>query len=176
MNVQKHDLSKDSPSNIQNQHFVTENNRSSSSIPPSLNTPGGPICDMKFEANLFPPIYDLLGVSNHCGTMNGGHYIAHVDTNTGIKCYRKHRRNDMRCDEGDVEESDRTTEESDNEFDDNSAIFNDLKHSGVDSGGGERDDDARWMCFNDEHVTSASTANIIGPSAYVLFYRLREVE
>jgi hypothetical protein len=70
----------------------------------------------------------------------------------------------------------RTTEESDNEFDDNSATFNDFKHSDVDSGGTERDDDARWMCFNDEHVTSASTANIIGPSAYVLFYRLREGE
>lgn len=26
-----------------------------------------------------PPIYDLLGVVNHSGGMNGGHYIAHVD-------------------------------------------------------------------------------------------------
>lgn len=26
-----------------------------------------------------PPIYDLSGVTNHSGGMNGGHYIAHVD-------------------------------------------------------------------------------------------------
>ena len=26
-----------------------------------------------------PPVYDLLGVVNHSGGMNGGHYIAHVN-------------------------------------------------------------------------------------------------
>jgi ubiquitin C-terminal hydrolase len=26
-----------------------------------------------------PPVYDLAGVANHSGGMNGGHYIAHVD-------------------------------------------------------------------------------------------------
>ena len=26
-----------------------------------------------------PPVYDLTGVANHSGGMNGGHYIAHVD-------------------------------------------------------------------------------------------------
>ena len=29
----------------------------------------------------------------------------------------------------------------------------------------------RWMCFNDDQVSQAST--IVGPTAYVLFYRLR---
>jgi ubiquitin C-terminal hydrolase len=27
-----------------------------------------------------PPLYDLAGVAHHSGSMNGGHYIAHVDT------------------------------------------------------------------------------------------------
>jgi hypothetical protein len=175
-NLQKQDLNTDGTGNTQDEHFISENRPSLASISPSLNIPGGSTCETKFEANLFPPIYDLFGVSNHCGTMNGGHYIAHVDTNAGIKCYRKHRRSDIRCDEGDIERSDIRTEEGDSELDGNSATFNDFKHSDTNDGEGERDDDARWMCFNDEHVTSASTANIIGPSAYVLFYRLREVE
>ena len=75
-----------------------------------------------------PPIYDLTGVSNHSGSMNGGHYIAHVDTDNGR------------------------------------------------AGGGSGCADAapKWMCFNDARVTTASTANISGPSAYLLFYKLRE--
>jgi hypothetical protein len=60
--VLKQDLNKDSPSDIQNQRFTTENKSSSSLLPPSLDVSNGPTCDMKFEADLFPPIYDLLGV------------------------------------------------------------------------------------------------------------------
>lgn len=30
-----------------------------------------------------PPLYDLIGVSNHHGSLNSGHYIAHVDTTGG---------------------------------------------------------------------------------------------
>ena len=28
-----------------------------------------------------PPLYDLMGVSHHNGTMHGGHYVATIDTN-----------------------------------------------------------------------------------------------
>lgn len=30
-----------------------------------------------------PPVYDLVSVSNHSGTMHGGHYVAHVNTGSG---------------------------------------------------------------------------------------------
>ena len=30
-----------------------------------------------------PPVYDLVGVSNHHGSLHSGHYIAHVDTTCG---------------------------------------------------------------------------------------------
>lgn len=175
-NLQKQDLNTDGTNYTQDQHFKSENRPSLTSISPSLNIPGGSTCETKFETNLFPPIYDLLGVSNHSGTMNGGHYIAHVNTNAGIKCYRKHQRSDIRCDEEGIERSDIRTEEGDSELNGNSAPFNDFKQSDTNDGEREREDDARWMCFNDKHVTSASPANLIGPSAYVLFYRLREVE
>lgn len=33
--------------------------------------------------------------------------------------------------------------------------------------------EARWMCFNDQSVSSAHPHHIAGPSAYVLFYRLQ---
>lgn len=29
-----------------------------------------------------PPLYDLIGISHHSGTMHGGHYVATIDTNT----------------------------------------------------------------------------------------------
>lgn len=73
------------------------------------------------------PIYDLIGVSNHHGSLHGGHYIAHVDTNF------------------------------------NSRV------------GGETAETApRWMCFNDARVTNANASSIAGPTAYVLFYKIRE--
>lgn len=65
------------------------------------------------------PVYDLIGVSNHHGSLHSGHYIAHVDTTGGKSgCAR------------------------------------------------------RWMCFNDSRVSAASSGNIAGPTAYVLFYKL----
>lgn len=70
------------------------------------------------------PIYDLLGVSNHHGSLNGGHYIAHVDTNNGYSTTNRGQQ--------------------------------------------------RWVCFNDARVSNANAASIAGPTAYVLFYRLRE--
>jgi ubiquitin C-terminal hydrolase len=65
------------------------------------------------------PVYDLAGIANHIGTMNGGHYVSHINVN----------------------------------------------------GGGSG---SRWMCFNDERISVANTNTMCGPSAYVLFYRLRE--
>lgn len=32
------------------------------------------------DRSSLPPLYDLAGVAHHSGSMNGGHYIAHVDT------------------------------------------------------------------------------------------------
>lgn len=69
-----------------------------------------------------PPIYDLIGVSNHHGTLNGGHYVAHVDTDFGRS----------------------------------------------------RGQSPRWVCFNDARVSLAQAAHIAGPTAYVLFYKLRD--
>lgn len=70
------------------------------------------------------PIYDLVGVSNHHGSLNGGHYVAHVDTSYGK----------------------------------------------------EKGKEQRWMCFNDARVSNAQPSSIAGPTAYVLFYKLRETE
>ena len=123
---------------------------------------------IQFDANLYLPLYDLVGVSNHCGTLNGGHYIAHVDTNAGANSYRKHyselqqqqQRQQRHCNQplGNSESTDRVQ----------SPENTTSKESCTD------DVASRWMCFNDEHVSSACTTNVIGPSAYVLFYRLRE--
>ncbi|KAJ1408048.1 hypothetical protein B484DRAFT_456427 [Ochromonadaceae sp. CCMP2298] len=65
------------------------------------------------------PVYDLVGVCNHHGGINSGHYIAHADT----------------------------------------------------SGGGSQQ--RRWMCFNDSRVSIANPSQIAGPTAYVLFYKMR---
>jgi Ubiquitin carboxyl-terminal hydrolase len=70
-------------------------------------------------ASKAPPVYRLTGVANHSGGLNGGHYIAHVDTQAGSR-------------------------------------------------------DARWMCFNDAYVAAATEGSFTGPSAYVLFYRLKD--
>jgi ubiquitin C-terminal hydrolase len=63
------------------------------------------------------PIYDLFAVSNHSGSVSGGHYTANAKCST--------------------------------------------------------EDAAPWYTFNDSSVYAASAASIKGPSAYVLFYRLR---
>lgn len=68
-----------------------------------------------------PPVYDLIAVSNHHGSLHSGHYIAHVDIT-----------------------------------------------------GGRVDQTPRWMCFNDARVSIASASSISGPTAYVLFYKLKE--
>ena len=73
-----------------------------------------------------PPVYDLAGVTNHSGGMNGGHYIAHVDAN------------------------------------------NDPANRG------EHSCDKDWLCFNDCRVSQSSISSAGGPSAYILFYRLRD--
>jgi hypothetical protein len=140
-----------------------KSNLNSSSNSPDHNGENKENPEREFDANLFPPIYDLLGVSNHCGTLNGGHYIAHVDTNAGAKIYRKHR-----TENGNDDGSRR------NGYSNSSPNPNSNNTEASEDGVQEDKDGARWMCFNDEHVSSANTANIVGPTAYVLFYRLRE--
>lgn len=114
---------------------------------------------VKFDANSLPPIYDLLGVSHHCGTLSGGHYVAHVDTNAAARGSQSPGQ----------QEADHTEQSIGREKTGNHDRFTtqDRNSEAVRS-------EARWMCFNDELVTPASPADIIGPSAYVLFYRLRE--
>eukprot|EP01041_Mallomonas_annulata_P006843 gene6843-13859_t len=73
------------------------------------------------SSSITHPEYDLIGVSHHSGSMNGGHYIAHADT----------------------------------------------------SGGAKGPGGSKWMCFNDARVSTASATSLSGPTAYVLFYRLR---
>jgi ubiquitin C-terminal hydrolase len=113
----------------------------------------------------FPPIYDLVGVSNHCGTLNGGHYIAHIDTNAAAASAKGSKRSSSRR---------KSQRQRNQEAEADTSAHND---AGAD---GDRDDDTepaaepRWVCFNDEHVSLASTSSVVGPSAYVLFYRLRE--
>lgn len=133
--------------------------------------------ESSFESDLFPPIYDLVGVSNHCGTLNGGHYIAHVDTNAGAKSYREHQkqqinRQDRQGSRNGNGSNGNYDDYSQEKYDDNNQNRLNTSAQGITEQCGN--DDSRWMCFNDEHVSTASTANIIGPSAYVLFYRLRE--
>lgn len=62
------------------------------------------------------PVYDLWGVSNHQGSVNSGHYIAH--------------------------------------------IYNAAQD--------------KWVCYNDARVYTTSVSSLKGPSAYVLFYVLRD--
>ena len=38
---------------------------------------------MQLSGTLSEPLYNLLGVSHHSGSLSGGHYISHVDTNAG---------------------------------------------------------------------------------------------
>lgn len=66
-------------------------------------------------------VYDLIGVAHHSGSLHGGHYVAHCDTN-----------------------------------------------------GGNKGKSPSWMCFNDARVSPTSSSAIMGPSAYVLFYRLKD--
>lgn len=43
----------------------------------------------------------------------------------------------------------------------------------VDTNCGEKSS-ARWMCFNDARVSAANANSIAGPTAYVLFYKMRD--
>ena len=112
-----------------------------------------------FDADSYPPVYDLIGVSNHCGTLNGGHYIAHVDTHASVVGSNGSTAQGSK--HGKPRERERNQEGEE-----------------VDGGGrlmsGRDGEDSRWVCFNDEHVSLASRSNLVGPSAYVLFYRLKE--
>jgi ubiquitin carboxyl-terminal hydrolase 2/21 len=96
------------------------------------------------QAPMHKPVYDLLGVSHHSGSMHGGHYIAHVNTGSGP----------------------------------GSIIGGINSHAssskGSAKGTASQLDCNRWMCFNDARVSQVNTASIMGPSAYVLFYKLKD--
>ena len=129
---------------------------------PQTSTPPANNCSYssaKFDANQLPPIYDLLGVSHHCGTLSGGHYVAHVDTNAAARGSQSPGLQGADSTEQPIK-MDKTGRHD--------------RFSVQDRNADSVSSEARWMCFNDELVTPASPADIIGPSAYVLFYLLRE--
>ena len=164
-----------------------------------------------FDSNDYLPIYDLMSVSNHCGTLNGGHYIAHVDT-TSTSCthiykeqnhkehqlqqqqqqqqqqHEGHNRNERQDRDGGQNTNGDANHQPSNSYDNNCPFDEDYQRTDchlkvIQSQPSICDDQCnnknmkiapRWMCFNDEHVSPASSTNIVGPSAYVLFYRLRE--
>lgn len=182
MNNDAHGPSNDNSSNYS---YITSDvsnsgatGRSSQSTDTGSNSRSDPQSDgspSAFDANLFLPMYDLVGVSNHCGTLNGGHYIAHVDTNAGARSYYEQHKQSTQG---------HSSHSSNNGNPGNNAQFDNYGSQEKDDdsddrlrdhiGEGPGTDDSRWMCFNDERVSTASTANVVGPSAYVLFYRLRE--
>ena len=113
----------------------------------------------EFDADALPPVYDLIGVSNHCGTLNGGHYIAHVDTHASVVG------GNWSTAVGGPRGRNRPAERQRNQEGEEVDAPGDREEQGGES---------RWVCFNDEHVSLASKSNLVGPSAYVLFYRLKE--
>ena len=94
------------------------------------------------------PVYDLVGVSNHHGNLHGGHYVAHCRV---------------------AAESRSGSEQQDGS---NGAK---LKASKSNPRGASKDVDVeRWLLFNDSHVSDVSVDSAGGPTAYVLFYKLRD--
>lgn len=101
-------------------------------------------------------IYDLCGVVHHSGGINGGHYVAHVAADA------EQPEHVMRSG-GAVASSILPTSAS--------GKSNKLTNAAE---MGTQDDTSSWVCFNDAHVSPISPKHIVGPSAYVLFYKLRK--
>jgi ubiquitin C-terminal hydrolase len=93
------------------------------------------------------PIYDLICVSNHHGSLHSGHYIAHAAVSIS----------------GTTSSGAGTGAGSGT--------------GGASSGGSgssnSKENEKKWMCFNDSRVTPVTPSNIAGPTAYVLFYKLQ---
>jgi ubiquitin C-terminal hydrolase len=89
-------------------------------------------------------VYDLIGVSNHSGGMGGGHYIAHCNINNASSSALA-----------------AMPTQSQGSADGRAAAASTAK--------------AEWRCFNDSKVVKPRDGSgIAGPSAYLLFYQLRE--
>lgn len=144
-----------------NSSIFDQNSDPADSTMPQTPVPSETHTDAPFDSDQYPPIYDLTGVSHHCGTLSGGHYVAHVDTNPATKSSSDHHNT---ADQS-VDSTFRAELNSGSDSQDRCAR---------DASSGGQGEDARWMCFNDEQVSAASPVDIIGPTAYVLFYRLRE--
>jgi ubiquitin C-terminal hydrolase len=120
------------------------------------------------------PIYDLVGVSHHIGGMQGGHYAAHVNTGAGESrgggasglVSGRSRRSCHSTHSGGPSGGLGSGRESETTISDQTSLA-----SGE---SGHTEARQRWICFNDARVTQVSPANLLGPSAYVLFYRLKE--
>jgi ubiquitin C-terminal hydrolase len=92
-------------------------------------------------------VYDLIGVSNHSGGMGGGHYIAHCNINNSSS------------------------------FSSAVAMRSQSQGDTVGQAAAAAGPAARseWRCFNDSKVVKPRDGSgIAGPSAYLLFYQLRE--
>jgi len=105
-------------------------------------------------------LYDLAGISHHSGSMSGGHYIAHIDILNGQNCSNS-------VQTGAVDE---ISFKSDSSATDGLVTNPAEKAADKEAGGAP----SKWMCFNDARVSAISSSSIGGPTAYVLFYTLRE--
>ena len=106
--------------------------------------------DAPCRAGQPPPVYDLIAVCNHHGNLHSGHYTAHVDVLNGSNGEGSHRDPN-----GPIVSSSSSMSSS---------------HSNSGSNGAAT---SKWMCFNDSRVSVANPSSALGPSAYVLFYKLR---
>jgi len=93
-------------------------------------------------------LYDIVGVANHIGGTGFGHYIAHCNVNSN---------------------SDSSTSS------DSAGGAVAAAKMGPQSNPHKASQPAKWMCFNDGKVSKTkNSAAIGGPSAYLLFYQLRD--
>lgn len=111
------------------------------------------------------PVYDLVGVSNHHGNLHGGHYVAHCRVGGALSASDSGSENRIRSG-GSVEKQNSDTSTA--------AAGNTTNHYSKTKLLQNDKDVERWLLFNDAHVSDVSADDAGGPTAYVLFYKLRD--
>lgn len=128
----------------------------------SVSTDAGNAAQSKASSAV---LYDLAGISHHSGSMSGGHYIAHINIATTANS-----NNNNSASVGGVEEC---SYKSDTSIVDGNGLGTN-RAEGAGTSGNNGLPASKWMCFNDARVSTVSSSAIGGPTAYVLFYNLRE--